>query len=521
MKNTARSRFQNAVARPGNILCLTIDRLNPDQLGAYGAAWIDTPAFDALAAESILFDSFYATSLDRAALCRAFWRGEAPADFRLADPIADSTSIFRLMKSRGYRTYLLSDVESVSLDECVDGDDCDDRFLLDGSNADAPVESLEQTGFFKNFEELTRFLVEIDDGGRVDGSAPYFVWAHFSGWDKTWDFPMEERERFREIALDAAGREDERESDPPSYAGVEPPYWRRDARLKRRGRERRDASEAPSTTVDAAASANVQERSRLSALDESDRRQSVLQAYCGGVATFDETLGGFVENLKERGLLNRTLFALSGFRGFALGAPSALGRPGAGDATSAFYSEETRIPLLLRLPDASGATTRIASLCEPRDLFAALRDWPDRSRQTWNSTVEIAEQTVDSAPTWRWDVDALETAANPYSPDSFRNLNPDKPGQNLIKTLEDEEASLRDSVRVVAKDADSRERALVVDSWFLKRSPIDESELVDPTDPRERVELFVLPDDRYCVNDVADRCPDVAEQLQTFLDARR
>ena len=37
-----------------NILCLAVDRLNADFLGAYGNAWVETPAFDALAAESIL-----------------------------------------------------------------------------------------------------------------------------------------------------------------------------------------------------------------------------------------------------------------------------------------------------------------------------------------------------------------------------------------------------------------------------------------------------------------------------------
>ena len=76
---SARARAaQLAAQAPRNILCLTVDRLNADFLGAYGNTWIETPAFDALAAESVLFDSFYATSLDLATLFRAFWRGESP-----------------------------------------------------------------------------------------------------------------------------------------------------------------------------------------------------------------------------------------------------------------------------------------------------------------------------------------------------------------------------------------------------------------------------------------------------------
>ena len=34
-----------------NIVCLSIDRLNADALGAYGSTLVETPAFDSLAAE--------------------------------------------------------------------------------------------------------------------------------------------------------------------------------------------------------------------------------------------------------------------------------------------------------------------------------------------------------------------------------------------------------------------------------------------------------------------------------------
>ena len=84
-----------------------------------------------------------------------------------------------------------------------------------------------------------------------------------------------------------------------------------------------------------------------------------------------------------------------------------------------------------------------------------------------------------------------------------------------------EEGSARNAIRIVAVDADSPERALVVDKWFIKRTPIDAEAIVYETDPTERLELFVLPDDRYCVNDVADRCADVVETLSQALDAQK
>ncbi|MBQ6826575.1 MAG: sulfatase-like hydrolase/transferase, partial [Thermoguttaceae bacterium] len=201
-----------------NILCLAVDRLNADFLGAYGNAWVETPAFDALAAESVLFDSFFATSLDLETLYRAFWRGESPARV-VASTAADAAppSIFRLLKEKGYRTFVVSDDETVALHPAVEDEFCDGRFFLGSPDAALPAETLEETQFFRNFEELARFLAKLeDDAKRADGgdAAPWFVWAHFSGWNERWDFPLELRERFQED-----------EDDPAPYSATLVPYW--------------------------------------------------------------------------------------------------------------------------------------------------------------------------------------------------------------------------------------------------------------------------------------------------------
>ena len=52
-----------------NIVCLSIDRLNADALGAYGSTLVETPAFDSLAAESIVFDNYFVNTLD---LCKGY-----------------------------------------------------------------------------------------------------------------------------------------------------------------------------------------------------------------------------------------------------------------------------------------------------------------------------------------------------------------------------------------------------------------------------------------------------------------
>ena len=527
MKIITRSQRPKAGSRLGNILCLTIDRLNSDALGAYGATWLDTPGFDALAAESILFDSFYATSLDLDALLRAFWRGESPSRFVASDEPPDAESLFRVMKRRGYRTFLLSDNERVALSPSVDSDDCDERFLLDRVRPNAPVESFYQTAFYKNFEELARFLVGLNDAQRIDAPAPWFVWAHFSGWNDAWDFPMERREQFRVIVRDPETDDlISEESDPKSYSAIDPPYLPGAPKSRRAGRTRgavdvrAPRDDESRKAVPKSSPQASRELARLASLDETDRRQSVLQAYCGGISVFDETLAGFLGLIKEHGILKNTLFALAGTRGLALGYPGGLGRPGADDAPSPFYAEEIRVPLLLRLPDGTGATVRFPQLCEPRDVFATLRDWPDfapslASREFWR-----LENREISPLAGRWgDEDA---ASDKRSDDgAFRALDLDKPGQNLLPLLADEEGTVRDSICVVAKDSKSSERALVVDEWLLKTEPPTDEDRADDPDAPDVVELFALPDDRFCVNDVADRCSDVAERLKSALDAAR
>ncbi len=204
-----------------NILCLAVDRWNADFLGAYGNAWVETPAFDALAAESVLFDSFFATSLDLETLYRAFWRGESPARV-VASTAADAAppSIFRLLKEKGYRTFVVSDDETVALHPAVEDEFCDGRFFLGSPDAALPAETLEETQFFRNFEELARFLAKLEDDAKCakdengGDAAPWFVWAHFSGWNERWDFPLELRERFQED-----------EDDPAPYSATLVPYW--------------------------------------------------------------------------------------------------------------------------------------------------------------------------------------------------------------------------------------------------------------------------------------------------------
>ncbi len=657
-----------------NILCLAIDRWNADFLGAYGNAWVETPAFDALAAESVLFDSFFATSLDLETLYRAFWRGESPTRV-VASTAADAAppSIFRLLKEKGYRTFVVSDDETVALHPAVEDEFCDGRFFLGSPDATLPAETLEETQFFRNFEELARFLAKLEDDAKCakaengGDAAPWFVWAHFSGWNERWDFPLELRERFQED-----------EDDPAPYSATLVPYWPLEEGAKSAKRGARvdknavveaalaraaaildadaennasngaplpaevemefnvefDDAEAPDAEfndeLDDEASENddafldesaverqlaATELARLAQLDAPERRQAVVEGYCGGVAALDETLEGFVQLLKESGVLAKTLLLTTATRGFPTGSPSALGvEPTSGTAaadvfaptsifsassdaisaddaasptlpvsasypdgadaanaplyatgvdgeTSRFYAESFQLPLAIRLPNGVGATVRLPALCEPRDVFATLRDWPEFAAELATPEFWSFEAIEISPFAGKWSAESETEIAEELDADDvlavekertadFDAAAPDVPGQNLLRLLANEDGVLRDRVSVVARDAESEERALVVADWILKETPLAPGVDVDDfsgtgafvadgatltaapnaadssstssaaplASPRlSRFELFVRPDDRYNVNDVANRCVEIVEKLAPAL----
>jgi len=58
-----------------NAIVLTFDRLHIGFLGCYGNQWIETPHFDRLAAESVVFDQHFGENFDESAENHAWWTG--------------------------------------------------------------------------------------------------------------------------------------------------------------------------------------------------------------------------------------------------------------------------------------------------------------------------------------------------------------------------------------------------------------------------------------------------------------
>src|SRR5579862_9024313 len=60
---------------PRNALVITFDHLHLGYLGCYANDWIETPNFDRLASQAVVFDRHFVENLDAAAANHAWWTG--------------------------------------------------------------------------------------------------------------------------------------------------------------------------------------------------------------------------------------------------------------------------------------------------------------------------------------------------------------------------------------------------------------------------------------------------------------
>ena len=194
--------------------------------------------------------------------------------------------------------------------------------------------------------------------------------------------------------------------------------------------------------------------------DDPDVLLGIEHAYAGQVRLLDSCIGALLGAIRDSGLADQAMFLLKGARGFPLGMHGSVG-----DHDAALYGELVHVPLIVKLPEAEGAMCRSQTLLQPSDMFATLLDWFG----------------LDSASV----------------PDGCHSLLP------LIRG---HTGALRDRACAVSNG----ERAIQTSGWYLRDAGRDED---SPTQ-----ELFVKPDDRWEVNEISDRCPEIAEQLVAALD---
>jgi len=177
-----------------NILVAVVDGLRASALGAYGNTTFPTPALDHFAADSLLLDWCYATSIDLTEIYRDLWRSA-------------ENSLPRHLKSLGYATTLLTDDQNLpTFPAAADFDDCTrlDEVRYEPAHARRAIEAA-HTALAHLFE------IAADRIASTAADAPRFVWLHSRGMYGPWDAPLDLQRSLRD------------EGDPPPIEAVTPP----------------------------------------------------------------------------------------------------------------------------------------------------------------------------------------------------------------------------------------------------------------------------------------------------------
>ena len=250
----------SANARSG--IVLVVDRLGAGYLGPYGNTWIETPHFNRLGAESMLFEFVLADSPRLPTLYRSYWTGahamaEAPGTGGVPD----------LLASTAIHTVLVTDDTEVSE---MDGAECfDERILVGQEPVARAVQEPGQTQMARLFAAAVDWLEQAPQ--------PFLLWIHSRGMAGPWDAPSEFRNRFAD------------EDDPLPPAEVEPPVR------------------------------------RLQTGYDPDEVLGWQHAYAGQITVLDLCLGVLLDAVKSSAGRDDTLLMVTSPRGYPLGEHGRIG----------------------------------------------------------------------------------------------------------------------------------------------------------------------------------------------------
>jgi len=195
----------------------------------------------------------------------------------------------------------------------------------------------------------------------------------------------------------------------------------------------------------------------LNAKEDPDQRFQYLCAYAGQVRLLDQCVEAFLGQVFASRHVDQTAVALLGARGFPLAEHGRIG-----DADEVLYGESLHVPWILRLPDLQPPLARSQQLVQPADLMPTFAEW---------FSTPCGDAAIDGT--------SLRSIVDGADPDVQR---------------------------AVLAGTPRGERALRTPAWFLRAPAVGAAQ------------LFAKPDDRWEVNDVADRCEDVVERLLRAID---
>ena len=89
---------------------VVVDRLGAGWLGPYGNTWIETPGFNRLASQSLLFETALSDSAELSSYYRSVWTGQHACASSRDGP----NSLNALLASTAVETHLLTDCQQLA-----------------------------------------------------------------------------------------------------------------------------------------------------------------------------------------------------------------------------------------------------------------------------------------------------------------------------------------------------------------------------------------------------------------------
>jgi arylsulfatase A-like enzyme len=300
-----------------SVVLVVIDALRRDHLSLYGYAKETSPGLARLAEESAVFERCLATSSWTKPSTLSLLSGLYPPSHgghrgRKASSRIDFLG--EVLQEHGYATAAVSGNPYVS--PAFGMDQGFDHFELGGNRRP------------RDYPDSTVLL----DGARAwlaeHAGEPFFLYLHLMNVHGPYRAPPEFRLRFLE--------------EPHAEFRFQGRLWKdivRHGRLDRRG----DFTEA--------------------------HLRDLTARYDGAIAYTDSVLTRFLEELREQGILDRSLLVITADHGEELFDHGGFGH------RRTLYGEQLEIPLLIREPAGVGAGRRIAEPVSLVDLPATVLDW--------------------------------------------------------------------------------------------------------------------------------------------------
>jgi arylsulfatase A-like enzyme len=297
------------------VVVVNIRGLHLGYLGAYGNEWIETHAFDRLAAEGVVFDQHIADQPDAAGARRAWRSGhyDFPSVESLPAESEPAADVIAMLKDAGVVTSLVLDTSRPSPPEFAAGWD-----VVMEAEPDTEGTALEYV--LQGAGQALEGLAETDN---------WLLWLELAALLPPWDVPAEYLERYLVEHFEEGEEVDETEEWEPL---LDPPT-------------------GPIDPNDDVTFIRLQ------------------RSYAAAVSYVDAALDILLKELEERRLLDEVLLIVTSDHGLPLGEHGVVGL-----CRTWLHDELTHLPLLVRLPKGEQAGRRVSTLTQPVDLMPTLRE---------------------------------------------------------------------------------------------------------------------------------------------------